>query len=232
MKATILVCDDDKDIVEALAILLSHEGYNVLKAYDGEMAIKIVKEQESIHLLILDMMMPKKDGLSTLLELRQKHKFPVLVLSAKSEDADKVLGLNFGADDYLTKPYNPLELLARVKSQIRRYTDFGSLETGEGILQTGDLILNREEKWLKLADSEIALTATEFSIVELLMSHLGRVFSIEEIYQAVWREEAIAANNTVAVHIRRIREKIEIDTKNPRYLKVVWGIGYKIEQYD
>ncbi len=232
MQVNILVCDDDKDIVNAIAILLSHEGYHVLKAYDGQMAIDVIKSNQDIHLLILDMMMPKKDGLSTLLELRQKHKFPVLVLSAKSEDADKVLGLNFGADDYLTKPYNPLELLARVKSQLRRYTDFGSLETGVDILKTGDLVLNREEKWLKLAGNDIMLTATEFAIVELLMRNMNRVFSIEEIYCSVWQEEAIAANNTVAVHIRRIREKIEIDTKKPRYLKVVWGIGYKIEHYE
>ncbi len=231
MQYNILVCDDDKAIVDAIAILLNQSGYHVLKAYDGDQVIKQLSQNEvEIHLLLLDVMMPQKDGLSALIELRQKHNIPVIVLSAKSQDADKVIGLDFGADDYMTKPYNPLELLARVKSQLRRYATLGGMEKSDALLQVGGLLLNSEEKWVKVDGENVTLTATEFQILQYLMQQPGRVFSIEQIYEGVWGETAYNANNTVAVHIRRIREKIEIEPKNPRYLKVVWGIGYKIEQ--
>ncbi len=231
MQYNILVCDDDKAIVDAIAILLSQSGYHVLKAYDGEQVIKQLGQNETeIHLLILDVMMPQKDGLSALVELRQKHNLPVIVLSAKSQDADKVIGLDFGADDYMTKPYNPLELLARVKSQLRRYATLGGMEKSDALLQVGGLVLNSEEKWVKVDGENVSLTATEFQILQYLMRQPGRVFSIEQIYEGVWGEAAYNANNTVAVHIRRIREKIEIEPRNPKYLKVVWGIGYKIER--
>ncbi len=231
MQYNILVCDDDKAIVDAIAILLNQTGYNVLKAYDGNQVIEQLGQNETeIHLLILDVMMPRKDGLSALIELRQKHNIPVIVLSAKSQDADKVIGLDFGADDYMTKPYNPLELLARVKSQLRRYATLGGMEKSDSLLQVGGLTLNSEEKWVKLDGENVSMTATEFQILQHLMRQPGRVFSIEQIYEGVWGETAYNANNTVAVHIRRIREKIEIEPKNPKYLKVVWGIGYKIEQ--
>ncbi len=232
MQYNILVCDDDKAIVDAIAILLNQSGYHVIKAYNGNQVIEQLSQNETeIHLLILDVMMPQKDGLSALIELRQKHKLPVIVLSAKSQDADKVIGLDFGADDYMTKPYNPLELLARVKSHLRRYATLGGMEKSDVLLQVGGLTLNSEEKWVKVDDENVSLTATEFQILQYLMRQPGRVFSIEQIYEGVWGEAAYNANNTVAVHIRRIREKIEIEPRNPRYLKVVWGIGYKIEQY-
>ncbi len=231
MQYNILICDDDAAIVDAIAILLGQAGYQTIKAYNGNQVIEHLSQSaDDIHLLILDIMMPQKDGLTALLELRQKYKLPVIVLSAKSQDADKVLGLDFGADDYVTKPYNPIELLARVKSQLRRYAKLGGLEQSEALLQVAGLALHTEQKWVKVDGETVNLTATEFQILQYLMEQPGRVFSIEQIYEGVWREAAFNANNTVAVHIRRIREKIEIDPKNPKYLKVVWGIGYKIEQ--
>ncbi len=231
MQYTILVCDDDAAIVDAIAILLGQSGYRVLKAYQGDQAItQLDQKGEAIHLLILDIMMPQKDGLTALLELRKAHRLPIILLTAKSQDSDKVIGLDFGADDYLTKPYNPLELLARVKSQLRRYADLGGLEKSSALLKVGQLELHSEAKWVKVDGETVNLTVTEFQILQYLMKQPGRVFSIEQIYEGVWQETAYNANNTVAVHIRRIREKIEIEPKNPKYLKVVWGIGYKIEK--
>ena len=227
----ILVCDDDIDIVEAMGIFLSQEGYNVLKAYDGLQALEIL-EQKKIHLVILDIMMPKLDGLQSTLKIRNDYNIPIILVSAKSEDTDKIIGLNFGADDYITKPFNPLELMARVKSQLRRYTMLGSLEKKEHLYITGGLIFNPDTKQTSVDGEIIALTPTELKILALLMQHMGKVYSIHEIYEHVWNEEAYGAENTVAVHIRRMREKIEIDPKNPKYIKVVWGIGYKIEKYN
>ena len=227
----ILVCDDDHDIVNAISIYLKQEGYEVLAAYNGNEAYEIAKK-EDIHLIIMDIMMPMLDGLHATMKIREKHNIPIILLSAKSEDTDKIIGLNFGADDYVTKPFNPLELMARVKSQLRRYTSLGSIPVKESVLATGGLSLDTETKLLAVDGEEVQLTATEYGIVHLLMRNMGKVFSISQIYEMVWEEEAYAAENTVAVHIRRIREKIEIDPKNPKYLKVVWGIGYKIEKYD
>ena len=226
----ILVCDDDKDIVNAIEIYLVNEHYNVLKAYDGEQAVKILDEQE-IHLVILDIMMPKLDGMITTVKIRETSNIPIILLSAKSEDTDKIAGLNFGADDYVTKPFNFMELLARVKSQLRRYTQLGSMEPPTVSVKTGGLELDDCLKEVTVDGETVKLTPTEYKIVRLLMENLGQVFSIEEIYDKVWNEPSFSVENTVAVHIRRIREKIEIDPKEPKYLKVVWGIGYKIEKY-
>ncbi len=226
----ILVCDDDKAIAGAISILLKNEGYQMFEAYNGQEAIDIIKEHPDIHLVILDVMMPVKDGISSIVEIRKFHNMPIIFLSAKSEDTDKILGLNFGADDYITKPYNPLELIARVKSQIRRYASLGSMQSTDSVLKTGGLVVNINEKWVSVDDEKVALTATEFNILAFLMCNMNRVFSIDDIYEAVWKEDSFGSNHTVAVHIRRIREKIEIDPKNPKYLKVVWGIGYKIEK--
>lgn len=227
----ILVCDDDKEIVEAIEIYLTQEGYHVLKAYDGEQAIKLL-ETEDVNLLLLDVMMPKLDGIRATMKIREKHRIPIIILSAKSEDVDKILGLNVGADDYVTKPFNPLELLARVKSQLRRYTQLGGTAktTEENVYEAGGLVLNDDLKQVTVDGESVKLTPIEFKILRLLMKNQGRVFSISQIYEAIWNEEAIGADNTVAVHIRHIREKIEINPKEPRYLKVVWGIGYKIEK--
>lgn len=227
----ILVCDDDKEIVEAIEIYLTQEGYHVLKAYDGEQAISLL-EKEEVHLLILDIMMPKLDGIRATLKIREKHSIPIIILSAKSEDVDKILGLNVGADDYVTKPFNPLELLARVKSQLRRYTQLGSVlkEKADHVYEVGGLQLNDDLKQVIVDGELVKMTPIEFKILRLLMKNQGRVFSISQIYEAIWNEEAIGADNTVAVHIRHIREKIEINPKDPRYLKVVWGVGYKIEK--
>ena len=227
----ILVCDDDKEIVEAIEIYLSQEGYDVLKAYDGIEAMKILEEKE-VNLLIIDVMMPRLDGIRATLKIREKNSLPIIILSAKSEDSDKILGLNIGADDYLTKPFNPLELVARVKSQLRRYTQLGSkvTEQQEEIYVTGGLMINDERKEVMVDGELVKLTRIEYNILLLLMKNQGRVFSIHQIYEAIWNEEAIGADNTVAVHIRHIREKIEINPKEPRYLKVVWGVGYKIEK--
>lgn len=227
----ILVCDDDKAIVEAIEIYLSQEGYHILKAYDGEQALKIL-ETEEVHLLILDVMMPKLDGIRTTLKIREKHSIPIIILSAKSEDVDKILGLNVGADDYVTKPFNPLELIARVKSQLRRYTQLGGTakETSDQIYEVGGLRINDDLKEVTVDGENVKLTPIEYNILLLLMKNQGRVFSINQIYESIWNEDAIGADNTVAVHIRHIREKIEINPKDPRYLKVVWGVGYKIEK--
>lgn len=229
----VLVCDDDKEIVEAISIYLSTEGYWVFKAYDGMEALAILKKEE-IHLLLIDIMMPRLDGIRATMKLREKSNIPVIILSAKSEDADKILGLNIGADDYVTKPFNPLELVARVKSQLRRYTTLNKaevekLETQGELLIIDGLTLDNESKQVSVDGEEVRLTPIEFSILYFLMRHPGRVFSTAQIYEQIWEEEAIGADNIVAVHIRHIREKIEINPKEPRYLKVVWGQGYKME---
>lgn len=226
----VLVCDDDKAIVDALEIYLKQENYGVVKAYNGAEALKVLSEQK-IHLILLDIMMPKLDGLSATIKIREEQNIPIIILSAKSEDTDKITGLNFGADDYVTKPFNPLELMARVKSQMRRYTALGSIAPGSSGLRTGSLELDEEAKELRVDGEVIRLTATEYGILLFLMKNLGHVFSIDQIYESVWNEPSYSAENTVAVHIRRIREKIEINPKEPKYLKVVWGIGYKIEKY-
>lgn len=228
--ANILVCDDDKEIVDAIEIYLSQDGYKIYKAYDGEQAIQIL-DKEEIHLLIMNIMMPKLDGIRATLKIREYSSIPIIILSAKSEDTDKILGLNIGADDYICKPFNPLELVARVKSNLRRYTSLGSL-TGENkaIYQVGGLVLNDDTKQVTVDDEPVKMTPIEYNILLLLMKNQGRVFSINQIYESIWNEDAIGADNTVAVHIRHIREKIEINPKEPRYLKVVWGVGYKIDK--
>lgn len=227
---TILVCDDDKEIVDAIEIYLSQEGYQILKAYDGLQAVSMMEKQE-IQLLIIDIMMPKLDGLRATLKIREKSSIPIIILSAKSEDADKILGLNIGADDYVTKPFNPLELVARVKSQLRRYTKLGNAaEESQKIYQTGGLVMNDDLKEVTVDGEPVKLTPIEYNILLLLVKNQGKVFSINQIYESIWNEDAIGADNTVAVHIRHIREKIEINAKEPRYLKVVWGIGYKVEK--
>lgn len=229
-KLNVLVCDDDKAIVDALDIYLKHEGYFVIKAYNGVQALKALSEQE-VHLILLDVMMPEMDGLSATIKIREERNIPIIILSAKSEDTDKITGLNFGADDYVTKPFNPLELMARVKSQMRRYTTLGSIAVKSSILRTGGLELDTEAKELKVDGENVKLTATEYGILHFLMSNMGHIFSIEQIYEHVWNEPSYFVENTVSVHIRRIREKIEINPKEPKYLKVVWGIGYKVEKY-
>lgn len=229
-KLNILVCDDDKEIVEAIEIYLQQEGYQVFRAYDGEDALNILKEEE-IHLLIIDVMMPKLDGIRATLKIREESSIPIIILSAKSEDTDKILGLNVGADDYITKPFNPLELVARVKSQLRRYTKLGNAaENGQAVYQVGGLAINDELKEVTVDGEIVKLTPIEYNILLLLMKNQGKVFSINQIYENIWNEDAIGADNTVAVHIRHIREKIEINPKEPRYLKVVWGVGYKIDK--
>ena len=229
----ILVCDDDKEIVEAIEIYLSQEGYRILKAYDGLEAMEIL-EKEEVNLLLIDVMMPRMDGIRATLKIREKNSIPIIILSAKSEDADKILGLNVGADDYVTKPFSPLELVARVKSQLRRYNQLGGSEQDsrnkEQIYEAGGLRINDDLKEVTVDGEPVRLTPIEYNILLLLMKNRGRVFSITQIYEAIWNEEAIGADNTVAVHIRHIREKIEINPKEPRYLKVVWGVGYKIEK--
>ena len=229
-KLNVLVCDDDKAIVDALEIYLKQENYGVVKAYDGIQALKALSEQK-IHLVLLDVMMPELDGLSATIKIREEQNIPIIILSAKSEDTDKITGLNFGADDYVTKPFNPLELMARVKSQMRRYTALGSMAQKSSVLKTGSLELELEAKELSVDGEIVRLTATEYGILLFLMKNMGHVFSIDQIYENVWNEPSYSAENTVAVHIRRIREKIEINPKEPKYLKVVWGIGYKIEKY-
>ena len=229
----ILVCDDDKEIVKAIEIYLTKEGYNVLKSYNGNEALKILANNE-IHLVILDIMMPEKDGIETLQEIRKEYSIPVLMLSAKSEDSDKIIGLDLGADDYVTKPFNPMELIARVNSCIRRYTKLGAIEekTGAKIYKSGDLMVDDTLKKVIVEGKEVKLTPTEYNILKFLIKNKGTVFSIDQIYENVWKDEAYAAENIIAVHIRHIREKIEINPKEPRYLKVIWGIGYKIEKID
>ena len=227
----VLVCDDDREIVEAIEIYLSQEGYKVLKAYDGEEALKVL-DREKVDLLIIDVMMPKLDGIRATLKIREKKNMPIIILSAKSEDADKILGLNVGADDYMTKPFNPLELTARVKSQLRRYTQLGSTidKSNQAVYAVGGLSIDDEQKEVPVDGEPVRLTPIEYNILLLLVKNQGKVFSIDQIYESIWNEDAIGVDNTVAVHIRHIREKIEINPKEPRYLKVVWGVGYKIEK--
>lgn len=229
--AKILVCDDDKDIVEAIDIYLTQEGYEVLKAYDGDEAIKVLKRNE-VDLLIMDVMMPRLDGIRATLKIRENMSLPIIILSAKSEDADKILGLNIGADDYITKPFNPLELVARVKSQLRRYTQLGSTarSDNQSEFRTGGLVIRDDLKEVTVDGEKVKLTPIEYNILLLLVKNQGKVFSINQIYENIWNEEAIGADNTVAVHIHHIREKIEINPKEPRYLKVVCGVGYKVEK--
>lgn len=226
----ILVCDDDKEIVEAIEIYLVQEGYEVEKAYDGEQALRIL-EGGDIALIIIDVMMPKMDGIRATFQIRKESDIPIIILSAKTEDTDKILGLNVGADDYVTKPFNPLELVARVKSQLRRSTMHAAAQepAGDEVYQVGGLVINNDLKKVTVDGEEVRLTPMEYNILLLLMKNQGKVFSISSIYESIWNEEAIGADNTVAVHIRHIREKIEINPKEPRYLKVVWGVGYKIE---
>ena len=232
----ILVCDDDKEIVKAIEIYLSKEGYNILKAYDGYEALEILKKNEDIQLIILDIMMPKLDGIETANIIRKDKSIPIIMLSAKSEDYDKIAGLNNGADDYVTKPFNPLELIARVNSQIRRYTSLGTMvkkeENNKDIYKSGALIINDATKTVEVDGKEVKLTPTEYNILKFLTKNKGIVYSIEQIYENVWEEESYGAENIIAVHIRHIREKIEINPREPKYLKVIWGIGYKIEKLD
>ena len=227
----VLVCDDDREIVEAIEIYLSQEGYKVLKAYDGEEALKVL-DREKVDLLIIDVMMPKLDGIRATLKIREKKNMPIIILSAKSEDADKILGLNVGADDYMTKPFNPLELTARVKSQLRRYTQLGSTidKSNQAVYAVGGLSIDDEQKEVTVDGEPVRLTPIEYNILLLLVKNQGKVFSSDQIYESIWNEDAIGVDNTVAVHVRHIREKIEINPKEPRYLKVVWGVGYKIEK--
>ena len=224
----ILVVDDDREIVESIGIFLHGEGYKVFKAYDGMEALEVLSENE-IHLMILDIMMPKLDGIKTLMKLRESRNIPVILLSAKSEDNDKIFGLTAGADDYVTKPFSPSELMARVKSQLRRYTTLGSIGKQNGEIVIDGLCVNTEQKTVKVDGENVRLTPVEYKILELLVRNRGRVFSAEDIYSNVWNEDSIVGDNTIAVHVRHIREKIEINPKEPRYLKVVWGVGYKIE---
>ncbi len=229
----ILICDDEKDIVSALKIYLSSEGYETLEAYTGKEALDLLDTRE-IHLVLLDIMMPEMDGLRALSLLREKYNLPVILISAKSEDTDKILGLNVGADDYITKPFNPVEVLARVRSQLRRYTRLGAMEEKASVEQStlltvGDLSLNDECKKVTLLGEDVSLTPTEYQILKYLMENAGKVLSPKKIYQSVWHADPWGAENTVAVHIRHLREKIEIDPASPRYLKVVWGQGYKLE---
>lgn len=227
--STVLVCDDDKEIVDAIEIYLEKEDYNVLKAYDGEEAIQMI-EGNDVDLLLLDIMMPKMDGIQAASKIREFSGVPIIMLSAKSEDMDKIVGLNIGADDYVTKPFNPLELIARVKSQLRRSTKLSQIKPNSKMLyRTGGLLVNDDTKEVTVDEELVRLTPIEYNILRLLVMNQGRVFSIEEIYENIWNEDAFGADNTVAVHIRHIREKIEINPRDPRYLKVVWGVGYKIE---
>lgn len=224
----ILVCDDDREIVEAITIYLEKEGYFVVAAYNGKEALKALQNQQ-VQLIILDIMMPEMDGIQALLKLREYSSIPVILLSAKSEDADKIMGLNVGADDYITKPFNPLELLARVKSQLRRYTQLGGMaESGGSLLINGGITMDTEQQLVTVDGEAKKLTPTEFRILKLFMENVGMIFSSAQIYERIWDEDAYATDNIVSVHIRRIREKIEIDPKNPDYIKVIWGVGYRM----
>ena len=229
--ANILICDDDKEIVDAIEIYLKNEGYKVYKAYDGEEAIRILNA-EDIQLLIMDVMMPKLDGIHATFKIREYSSIPIIMLSAKTEDTDKILGLNVGADDYVSKPFNPLELIARVKSNLRRYTKLGNMSAPEesNVYRIGGLCMDDDTKEVTVDGEPVRLTPIEYSILLLLVKNPGRVYSIDQIYENIWNEAAIGADNTVAVHIRHIREKIEINPKEPKYLKVVWGVGYKVEK--
>ncbi|MBQ8382832.1 MAG: response regulator transcription factor [Clostridia bacterium] len=227
---TILVCDDERDIVSALKIYLSADGYNVLTAYTGAEAITVITEQE-VHLVLMDVMMPEMDGITAMTKIREITNLPVILLTAKSEDTDKILGLNVGADDYITKPFNPVEVLARVRSQLRRYMQLGGGQAPARTLQLGGIVLCDDTKTVTVDGDVVALTPTEFDMLKLFLQEPGKVFSPKEIYRKVWKEDPLGAEGTVAVHIRHLREKIEIDPGNPRYLKVVWGKGYKMEAY-
>lgn len=227
---TVLVCDDDSAILESIRIYLENEGYNVLTASDGVEAVDMVDNNE-IHCLVMDIMMPRLDGLRATVKIREKHNLPIIFLSAKSEDTDKITGLGFGGDDYVTKPFNPLELVARVRSQIRRYATLGSMVKNETTIITGGLSLDTDSKEVRVDGDPVKLTAREYSILEYLMKNMGRVLSSSQIYEAVWNEPAFKIEKTVTVHIKNIREKIEINPKEPKYLKVVWGLGYKVEKY-
>ena len=227
--ANILVCDDDKEIVDAIEIYLMNEGYQIYKAYDGEQAVQMIKSHD-IHLLIMDVMMPRLDGIHATLKIREYSSIPIIILSAKSEDTDKILGLNIGADDYVTKPFNPLEVLARVRSQLRRYTQLGSSASAPtGVYTVGGITLDDRQKAVTLDGEPVALTPTEYDILRLMMRRAGEVLSPAEIYKSVWKDAPFGAESTIAVHIRHLREKIEIDPADPRYLKVVWGKGYRLE---
>lgn len=228
--SNILVCDDDKEIVDAIEIYLQQEGFKVYKAYDGVMALKVLAEND-IQLAIIDIMMPKMDGIHCTMKIRETSSIPIIILSAKSEDSDKILGLNIGADDYVSKPFNPLELVARVKSNLRRYTQLGNLDTtsDDALYKVFGLVINDETKEVTVDGEPVKLTPIEYNILLFLVKNKGKVFSINQIYENIWNENAIGADNTVAVHIRHIREKVEINPKEPKYLKVVWGVGYKIE---
>lgn len=226
----ILVCDDDRAIVDAIEIYLSQEGYTVLKAYDGAEAIQMLEKNE-VHLLLIDIMMPHLDGIRATMKIRETSSVPIIFLSAKSEDVDKILGLNIGADDYITKPFNPLELTARVKSLLRRYTQLGAIaEAKSTVFRIGGLVIDDERKEVTVDGEAVKLTPIEYRILLFLVQNPGKVFSIAQIYEKIWSEDALGGDNTVAVHIRHIREKIEINPKDPKYLKVVWGVGYKIEK--
>ncbi|MCR4650846.1 MAG: response regulator transcription factor [Lachnospiraceae bacterium] len=228
----ILICDDDKDIAEAIEIYLGNEGFDIVKAYDGEAAVKAVEEDKDIDLVLLDIMMPRMDGIRACKKIREFSSVPIVFLTAKSEDVDKIMGLNMGADDYITKPFNPLELIARVRSNVRRYTQFDNPGSDKkaNTYRTGGLVIDDDSKEVTVDGSPVRLTPIEYNILLLLVKNAGRVYSIDQIYENIWEEEAIGADNTVAVHIRHIREKIEIDPKDPKYLKVVWGVGYKVEK--
>ena len=226
---TILICDDDRDIVSALDIYLTSEGYQTVKAYNGREALKAV-EQSEIHLILMDIMMPELDGIRATAKLREENNVPIILLTAKSEDTDKILGLNIGADDYITKPFNPLEVIARVKSQLRRYTSLGGSEKSTGLITVGPVSMDDSAKRVTVDGEPVALTPIEYNILKLLISHPGQVFSSAQIYEQVWNDPAYGSENTVAVHIRHLREKIEIDPADPRWLKVVWGLGYKMEK--
>ena len=228
-KKNILVVDDDREIVRAIALNLESEGYTVFKAYDGMEALDLAMTKD-IHLIIIDVMMPRLDGLSAIMKIREKKNLPIIVLSAKSENSDKVIGLSMGADDYITKPFNPLEVIARVKSQLRRYTSLGGAEKGPGLISVGPISMDDSAKQVTVDGEPVALTPIEYNILKLLLSHPGQVFSSAQIYEQVWNDPSYGSENTVAVHIRHLREKIEINPAEPRYLKVVWGLGYKIEK--
>ena len=229
MMYTILICDDDKDIVSALDIYLTSEGYQTVRAYNGKEALRAMDTHE-IHLILMDVMMPELDGIRTTAKLREGSNVPIILLTAKSEDADKILGLNIGADDYITKPFNPLEVIARVKSQLRRYTSLGGAEKGPGLISVGPISMDDSAKQVTVDGEPVALTPIEYNILKLLLSHPGQVFSSAQIYEQVWNDPSLGSENTVAVHIRHLREKVEIDPANPRYIKVVWGLGYKMEK--
>lgn len=226
---TILICDDDRDIVSALEIYLGSEGYRTVAAYNGREAIEIA-EREELHLILMDIMMPELDGIRATAKLREGSNVPIILLTAKSEDSDKILGLNIGADDYITKPFNPLEVIARVKSQLRRYTMLGGVDKADDSLSAGPIVMDDTAKQVMVDGVPVALTPIEYNILKLLLSHPGQVFSSAQIYEKVWNDPAYGSDNTVAVHIRHLREKIEINPAEPRYLKVVWGLGYKIDK--